>query len=362
MVPARCSKGGLGYRGLYVAQPGPYKRGKRASGVKDESRPADAAAINQSTASRIPVRPISLLIVVTVIFYVGIVTLADWDAFAAAVSALPGALWVQVVSLSCLSYLLRFARWHYFIAALGNKVPLLRNLEIYLAAFALTLTPGKAGETVRSIYLHPYGVSYPHSIGAFVSERLLDVVMVGVLASFAVSMFPKERPWMLAAIASIAIVLVLLRSRLLTLIGRRAARRSVVGHAAKLVATVRFLLSRHRLAVAAPLSLLAWMAQGISFYLIVHALGYELTASTVVAIYCLSLLAGAASFIPGGLGATEAAIVLLLSAAGVGQMDAITASLVSRSLTLWLAVGIGVVAMTKTTLAFQSVRSAKRGE
>lgn len=105
----------------------------------DESRTADAQAINQSTATRIPVRSISLAIVVTVVMYVGMATLADWEAFGAAVSALPGLLWVQVVVLSLLSYLLRFARWHHFIVALGHKVPILRNLEIYLAAFALTV-------------------------------------------------------------------------------------------------------------------------------------------------------------------------------------------------------------------------------
>ena len=142
---------------------------------------------------------------------------------------------------------------------MGHSVPVLRNLEIYLAAFALTLTPGKAGETVRSVYLYPYGVSYPKSIGAFIAERLLDLVAVG-----------------------------------------------------------------------APLIFTAWTAQGTSLYLIVEALG-----------------------------ATEAAIVLLLSAAGVGQTDAITASLISRGLTLWLAVGIGVFAMTRTALANQSTRSTQ---
>jgi uncharacterized membrane protein YbhN (UPF0104 family) len=172
-------------------------------------------------------------------------------------------------------------------------------------------------------------------------------------------MFRRAEPPLFAAIACIVIVTLLLRSRLLSLIGRRAPGSSVAGHAANLVATDRFLLSGRRVAVAAPLSLMAWMARGVSLYLIVDALGYELTASTVVAIYCLSILAGAASFIPGGLGATEAAIVLLLSAAGVGQMDAITASLVSRSLTLWLAVGIGVVAMTRVALANRSTRSAE---
>ena len=97
----------------------------------------------------------------------------------------------------------------------------------------LILTPGKAGETIRSVYLHTYGVSYPRSIGAFVSERLLNLVAVGALASLAVSMFPEQRLWMFAAIACIVIVILLLRSRLLSLIGRRAAGSSVVGHTVK---------------------------------------------------------------------------------------------------------------------------------
>jgi uncharacterized membrane protein YbhN (UPF0104 family) len=320
----------------------------------DDSRKVDAPKIKKGVGIRIPVRSISLAIVVTVLLFAGIATLGDWESFVAVVSALPGSLWVQVVALSLLSYLFRFARWHYFVCALGYRVPIFHNLVIYLAAFALTLTPGKAGETIRSVYLHPYGVSYQHSIGAFISERLLDLVAVGALASLAISMFPEQRSWMLAAISSIIIVILLLRSRLITFIGMRAAKSSVVSHAAKVVDTVRFLLSGHRFALAAPLSLAPWMAQGVSLYLVVHALGYELAVSTIVAIYCLSILAGAASFIPGGLGATEAAIVLLLSAVGVGQTDAITASLVSRSLTLWLAVGIGVIAMTKTAITNQS--------
>lgn len=325
----------------------------------DKARMAEAPEINQTAAPRIPIRSISLVIIVTVLLYVGLATLADWKSFGAAITALPGALWVQVVSLSILSYLLRFARWHYFIRALGHNVPIVRNLEIYLAAFALTVSPGKAGEMIRSVYLQPFGVSYPRSIGAFVSERLLDLVAVGALASLAVSMFPEQRPWILAALASIIAVFLLLRSQLLGLLGRRAAKSSVAGHAAKIVETIRHLLSGSRLAVSAPLSLTAWWTQGVSLYLIVHALGYELAASTVIAIYCLSILAGAASFIPGGLGATEGAIMLLLSAAGVGQTDALTASLVSRSLTLWLAVGIGVVAMTKAANANQSIRDAR---
>ena len=319
----------------------------------DELRTADAQGLVQSAASRISVRSISLGIVVSVVLYLGMAILADREALGVRVTELPGLLWIQVVALSFLSYLLRFVRWHHFIVALGHKVPIFRNFEIYLAAFALTLTPGKAGVTIRTVYLHPYGVSYPHSIGAFISERLLDLIAVGMLASLAVSMFPEQRSWMFTAIACIAIVIMLLRSSLFSLIRRLAARSSAIGYTADLVAVVRFLLLGRRVAVAAPLSFMAWLAQGLSLYLIVHALGYESTAITIVAIYCLSILAGALSFIPGGLGATEAAIALFLMALGVGQIDALAASLISRGVTLWFAVGIGVLAMAKIAFTNQ---------
>ncbi|NKD76851.1 hypothetical protein HEQ60_03605 [Haematospirillum sp. H1815] len=96
----------------------------------DESRRADAPGINPATASRIPVRSISLAIVVAVVLYVGMATLADWEAFGAAVSVIPGALWAQVEVLSLLSDLLQFSCWHPFIVALGRKVPILRNLDL----------------------------------------------------------------------------------------------------------------------------------------------------------------------------------------------------------------------------------------
>jgi glycosyltransferase 2 family protein len=73
-----------------------------------------------------------------------------------------------------------------------------------------------------------------------------------------------------------------------------------------------------------------------------------------IGFYCLALLAGAVSFIPGGLGVTEVALALLLGLAGLERADAVTAALVTRGLTLWLAVLIGVVSMARLTLRPQS--------
>ena len=162
---------------------------------------------------------------------------------------------------------------------------------------------------------------------------------------------------MLGAIVCSVTVILLLRSRLLSLAVKRLAKGSLGSHAAKGMSTIGFLLSGRRLAVGAPLSFMAWAAQGTSLYLISEALGHDLSAVTVISIYCASILAGAASFIPGGLGATGAAIVLLLSAVGASQTDSITAAVVSRGLTLWLAGGVGVVAMWKVALMNRSIKN-----
>lgn len=309
---------------------------------------------------QIPIRALSLAVALAVLVYMGMATMADWSAFGDAVSATPALMWFQVIALSLVSYLARFMRWHRFLLALGHPVPVWRDLEIYLSGFALTLTPGKAGETVRSVYLQPYGVRYTESIGVFIAERLLDLIIVGLLASLAAFIFPEHRSWALGAVAFFFLMTLMLRSRIMAFLAERLARHSLGKHTARGIDTVRFVLSGRRLAGALPLSLLAWSAQGFSLYLVVRALGYDIPATDVMSIYCLSILAGVASMIPGGLGATEAAIALLLNAVGMSQGDAITASLISRGLTLWLAVGIGIAAMSRIAMSAQLQRNASR--
>lgn len=304
----------------------------------------------QPNRSQVVIKVISLIIVVGIVLYGGITILINREAFADAILAFDNILWTQVIMLSLSSYLLRFIRWHSFIVALGYNVPGIRNFEIYLAAFAFTLTPGKIGETVRSVYLYRYGVSYPHSIGAFISERFLDLIAVGVLASLIIFIFPQYQFWLLGIIALFIAIVFLLRSRLLSLIINQLVKGSLKIYVIQSISAVTFLLSKYRLVGGVTLSLMAWTMQGISLYLIVNALNYDLPIVNIIAIYCLSILAGAASSIPGGLGATEVAMTLLLSAVGVGQSDAIIASVISRGLTLWFAVGIGAVAMAKTVL------------
>jgi uncharacterized membrane protein YbhN (UPF0104 family) len=254
-------------------------------------------------------------------------------------------LWAQLIGLTLVSYAARFARWHILLSALGHRVPLGRQLHIYLAGFAMAVTPGKTGEAVRSLYLKPLGVGYGHSVAAFLSERLLDLLIVGLLATLAIGWLPDHRFGAWLAVAGCVALVWLFRTHGLEWLARRLSAGTLGRHTADGLAAVSHLLSGRRLGLALPLSAMAWTAQGMAMFTVLATLGHDIAAADAVAIFALGLLAGVASFIPGGVGATEAAMVLLLHTQGVNTADALTAALLSRTLPLAVGLTVGVIAL-----------------
>jgi uncharacterized membrane protein YbhN (UPF0104 family) len=261
------------------------------------------------------------------------------------VQGLPLWWWAALVGLTLVSYVARFTRWHMFLGALGHRVPLVTQLHIYLAGFAMALTPGKAGETVRSLYLKPLGVDYTHSVAAFVAERLLDLLVVGLLAALAIGWLPAHRTSAWLAVAGCVALVWVFRAHGLEWLARRMGAGAWGRHTADGLAAVSHLLSGRRLVMALPLSAAAWSAQGVAMHLVLVVLGHDLSVADSVAIFALGLLAGVVSFIPGGVGATEAAMVLLLRTQGVDTADALLAALLSRTLPLALGLSLGLLAM-----------------
>jgi uncharacterized protein (TIRG00374 family) len=104
-------------------------------------------------------------------------------------------------------------------------------------------------------------------------------------------------------------------------------------------------LGNRSILTALPLSLLAWLFQGVGLYLIIDALGFEASPLLIIGIYSASILVGALSFIPGGIGATGASITVLLVSIGMDLPLAVIAAVICRGMTLWLAVIIGLISM-----------------
>ena len=239
------------------------------------------------------------------------------------------------------------------LARLGHRLPAGFSLRVYLAGLALTTSPAKLGETLRSALLLPRGVPLPHSLAAFFADRLADVIGVALLGAVA-GLLAGERQPTLEAIAAVVfigamIAVVLVHrpswSRVLHTIDKTTHfGRFVAALAAPLSAWAQ-VWSMRRAPLYALAAFVAFGIQGLVFAGYVGMVAPQVDAAQCVAIYASSTLIGAASMIPGGLGAMEAAMVVQLGARGVAAPDAVAAVVVTRASTLWFGMILGATTL-----------------
>ena len=263
--------------------------------------------------------------------------------------------WLGVTAalvLSLVNYGLRFLRWHWYLRVLNQRVTLAKSCRFYIAGFALTATPGKAGEAIRSLMLSKHGVPYSKSLAALLAERVTDVLAVLAIGGAGIVAFPDYAWVAIAVLVSVFATLIVigspgLRTRLFGWVaGSRNQRiRSSAQHVLDLLTHAADLLRRGRLVNAWAIGIIAWGAEAIAFAFIVDWLGYDLSVPLLASIYALSMLAGAVSFLPGGVGGAEAAMAVMLFGVGLDAPDVVSATLVCRLTTLWFAVVLGIVAL-----------------
>jgi len=257
------------------------------------------------------------------------------------------------LALSLVNYGLRFVRWQKFLALLGHRVHTPESLRIYIAGFGLTILPGKVGETIRSVFLKHHGVTYPESLAAFFSEQFSNLISMLLLVAIGLWAYPQAQAVVMILAALIVTGLVVMQqTRWLQALKNFAQNKlparlgKLVGHGIEIVLHSGRCFSLPMLVYGIALGLVAWGAEGVAFYYIMHVLGSDLSLQTALFIYAFSMLVGALSFLPGGLGGTEATMVALLILNNVAQPQAVAATVLIRLATLWFAVALGVIALS----------------
>ncbi len=257
----------------------------------------------------------------------------------------------MLVSATLTSIALRFARWQWLLRRAGYRVPLGQSLFAYVAGFAFTATPGKVGELLRVRYLVTAGVPASRVVGAFVYERLFDLAAVLLIA------LPAAAEFHVFGVAATFVALVFGAVGLMAAKPRAGQRVVVAFRCAGMLRVARVIraivagLANIRLWATLPdvlLSLVvglgAWLVTSWSFVYLLSALGIELAGFKALALFPVAMLAGAASMLPGGLGSTEATLVVLLTLGGAALVPATLAAVGIRLATLWLATVMGMAA------------------
>ena len=302
-----------------------------------------------SSSQRLPLRAVFWSVALAALGYLGLSLWAGWREVVAAVVQVGPWVMAGLLALSLVNYLLRFLRWGRYLALLDAPVPWRINLDAYFSGFALTTSPGKVGEMLRSVLLKPHGVPSAASLAAFFAERVSDLLSILVLAAVGLWAYAPARPIVGLALAAVVVALLLVqRTALIAAIDRWAGARPqkwarLVVKLCEVVLHFRRCFSLPAMSMGLALGVVAWFAEGLGFWWLLVALDHPLLLSTAVFIYAFAMLVGALSFLPGGLGGSEAAMVALLTLNGLPEASAVSATLICRLATLWFAVGLGAI-------------------
>ena len=300
-----------------------------------------------STAARLQLPVKKLLLVLGLVGTAYAAALLIWGGSPGGLLASLSVLWswtgLQAALLCLLNYVLRGARWRLWMAHYGRRFSGLAGLRLYLAGYAFTPTPGNVGEAVRGLMLAHQPLSTRQSLAIFGAERLADLLCLLLLclpALWWASMhgalaLPGTLVLGLAGGGAIAVALLLVAAF------RYRAR--LLQHFAWLQEAWICLSVRPLRWFA--LTLVAWAAQGLAVWLLCRALDVHLQLLTAIGFYAVAMVAGALSALPAGLGGTEAVLTGLLVAQSATPGEALVITVLSRLLTLWLAVAIGLAAL-----------------
>lgn len=268
-----------------------------------------------------------------------------------------------LILLAVAGLILRFIR---FKLLLDRKYETKASSLFPVFVFGLSLansTPGRAAEPVRAVLVkRSFGIPTGYTLASIFFERLSDMLVIFALSIFAflaVKAEPFIVPFLLVVLAVLAVVIATQSKRLYFMLGEVMRKtllwlsnfilkKKIRNLALKLNGLLKYTYTELRiskmLAVQIIFSLLIWGgAYSALLYLSLNRLGIPIDYFSSSGIFALSLVIGLASFLPGGLGSTEAAMTILLSMTGVEYSVALTAAIVMRALSLWDVVILGPI-------------------
>jgi glycosyltransferase 2 family protein len=261
-----------------------------------------------------------------------------WPAFGAA------------LALALSNYLLRFVRWQLYLRRQDVRVPITSSFYVFMAGLSLSITPAKLGELLKSYLLREmHDIPAPRTAPIVVAERVSDLIALLVLAVIGVAAYGVDPTFVIAAGGLLAVGLLLLAWQaptraMIDLVTRPKRARRLREPLHETLRGLGALCRPVPLLVSTAIAVPAWACECLGFKLICDAFpGASITLGNATLIYSVTTIAGALSFLPGGLGVTEGAMTVALVHSDIDKAGAVAATLLTRLATLWFAVLLGVV-------------------
>ena len=257
-----------------------------------------------------------------------------------------------ILSLVTVGWCVLFLRWTILLKNSAISIPHKQSFLIYIASFSMSATPGQLGELIKSQLLkNKFDVPLTKTAPLVIIERLSD--LTGAIIVSIIGFWLLNINIYVPIIASIVLGLIFLLLKSKKMFNKSIGLIKKVKFASKLADpiaesfdTIQMSLNKKTLVISITLSVCFWLLIGTSSYFVLRAVGIDnLEIIGAVSIYSSSIIIGAASFIPGGVGVAEGSIAGLLNLSGINLSVAFALGILIRIFTLWYGVVAGFVAL-----------------
>lgn len=293
---------------------------------------------------------ITLLIVA---FYGIIVFYSDYSKFTSSFHSIQLTYIPLILCLVVFGMFLKSERQRFLLKTISFNISIKDSFIIFNAGQSLLITPGGIGSIIKSvIFNQKYGYSFSKTIPVILIERYLDMAgIVSIISIFLVFRFFIEFviPTMVIGIIMI-IILIIIRNRKLflnvtTVFKKIKIFSKYINYITESHKSFLVLTSKKNIAITLPYSVLCWFvdAMVVYFCFLSFNLTFDILETSLISL--TSLVLGAISFLPGGLGITEISMMGFLVNQGTNISLATALVIYTRLVTIWFSTLLGFLSV-----------------
>ena len=253
-----------------------------------------------------------------------------------------------------------FIKWHILLKNCEIDIPLTRSITVFLSGLAFDLTPGKLGALMKSQILKTsFNIPRTKTAPIVLVEKVYDLIGAILASIIGIIILGMDVYLIIIAILVLAMVFFFLYYRPASeLFFKRITKTKFFSKYVENISEFDKTIQKSTNVKVATICILL----AVTYWFIVSAavyftlIGFDINILDylkVLSIYATSILLGAISFIPGGVGITEGALAGLFTLEGIDVSTALILSVIIRIFVLWYSVSIGFISL-KFTGAFSS--------
>ena len=246
-------------------------------------------------------------------------------------------------------------KWHFLLKNCEIDIPLRKSIAVFFAGVSFEITPGQIGALIKSQLLKTSSnIPRTKTVPIIVAEKLYDLIGAILASIIGIIILGMDFYLIIIAILALAIIFFFMFYRPASeIFFKRITKTKFFSKYVDNMSEFHTIAQKSTNVKAATVCILL----GVTYWFIISTAAYYILMAfdvnvldylTVLAIYTTSILLGAISFVPAGIGVTEGSIAGLFTLNGIDVSTALILSVMIRVLTLWFSVSVGFIALKFT--------------